>query len=197
MSEKVLNDELSWTEVGAIPTPGGGCVRDAFQLAFGDPTKELLPAGMSLYKFNGFSTLGRGTITDATELAPWWSPTYAFKHDAGLAQRMAIAEKLGVSFLEWGRLTSAIKENWSSMKWLLQIELKVKVCAWFGGFKSVSRIDADAKSLRDPKDEAKGGSANLPGGGTQFYIPNLTVGHVACHSLMPLTEITYAFEPLQ
>jgi len=57
----MLNEELSWTEVGALST-GSGSVRDAFQLAFGDPTKELLPAGMSLYKFNGFSTLGPGTI---------------------------------------------------------------------------------------------------------------------------------------
>ena len=65
----MLNEELSWTEVGAL-SAGSGSVRDAFQLAFGDPTKELLPAGMSLYKFNGFSTLGRGAITDATELSP-------------------------------------------------------------------------------------------------------------------------------
>ena len=70
----MLNEELSWTEVGALST-GSGSVSDAFQLAFGDPTKELLPAGMSLYKFNGFSTLGPGTITDATDLSPWWSPT--------------------------------------------------------------------------------------------------------------------------
>jgi hypothetical protein len=184
----MLNEELNWTEVGAIPTPGGGCVRDAFQLAFGDPTKESLPIGMSLYKFNGFSTLGPGTITDATDLSPWWSPTYAFKHDAGLAQRMAIAELNGVSFLEWGRLTSAIKENWSSLKWLLTIELKEPVCAWFGGFKGMSRIDAGgAQSLRDPDKEAKGSSANLPGGGTQFYIPKLKVAHI---------EKTYSIKPL-
>jgi len=181
-----LNEELSWTEVGARPT-GSGCVRDAFQLAFGDPTKELLPAGMSLYKFNGFSTLGPGTITNATELSPWWSPTLAFKHDAGLAQRMSIAELNGVSFREWGRLTSVIKENWSDLAWLLTIELNVAVYAWFGGFKGMSRIDEGQPSKRDPAKEAKGGSANLPGGGTQFYIPNLTVAHI---------EPTYSFKPL-
>jgi hypothetical protein len=181
-----LNEELSWTEVGALPT-GSGCVRDAFQLAFGDPTKELLPAGMSLYKFNGFSTLGPGTITDATELSPWWSPTYAFKRDAGLAQRMSIAERNGVSFREWGRLTSVIKENWSDLAWLLTIELKVAVYAWFGGFKGMSRIDDAEPSKRDPAKEAKGGSANLPGGGTQFYIPKLTFAHI---------EPTYSCKPL-
>ena len=181
-----LNEELSWTEVGAMST-GSGSVRDAFQLAFGDPTKELLPAGMSLYKFNGFSTLGPGTITNATELSPWWSPTLAFKHDAGLAQRMSIAEQNGVSFREWGRLTSVIKENWSDLAWLLTIELNVAVYAWFGGFKGMSRIDEGQPSKRDPAKEAKGGSANLPGGGTQFYIPNLTVAHI---------EPTYSFKPL-
>ena len=173
----MLNEELSWTEVGALST-GSGSVRDAFQLAFGDPTKELLPAGMSLYKFNGFSTLGPGTITDATDLSPWWSPTYGFKHDAGLEQRMKIAELNGVSFREWGRLTSVIKENWSSLDWLLTIELKVPVYAWFGGFKGMSRIDAGEQSRRNAAIEAKGGSRNLPGGGTQFYIPNLKVAHI-------------------
>ena len=173
----MLNEELTWTEVGALST-GSGSVRDAFQLAFGDPTKELLPACMSLYKFNGFSTLGRGAIIDATELSPWWSPTYAFKHDAGLAQRMSIAEKNGLSFREWGRLTSVIKENWSSLDWLLTIELKVPVYAWFGGFKGMSRIDAGEQSRRNAAIEAKGGSRNLPGGGTQFYIPNLKFAHI-------------------
>jgi hypothetical protein len=181
----VLNEELGWTEVGAIST-GGGFVRDAFQLAFGDPTKEKLDAGMSLYKFNGFCTLAPGAITDATELSPWWSPTLAFKHDAGLEQRMAIAEKMGVSFREWGRLTSVIKENWSSLDWLLTIELKVPVYAWFGGFKGMSRIDEGQQSKRDAAIEAKGGSAKLPGGGTQFYIPNLKVAHIANHSVKPL-----------
>jgi hypothetical protein len=180
-----LNEELSWNEVGAIST-GSGQVRDAFQLMFGDPTRELLPAGMSLYKFNGYSTLAQGTVTDATDLSPWWSPTKSFKHDAGLVQRMSIAEKNGVSFREWGRLTSVIKENWSSLDWLLTIELKVPVYAWFGGFKGMSRLDAGEKSKRDKAVEAKGGSKNLPGGGTQFYIPNLTVGHISTHSFKPL-----------
>jgi len=105
-----LNKGLSRGEVGAIET-GGGHVRYAFQLMFGDPTRELLPTGMSIYKFNGFNTLGRGAITDATPMSPWWSPTLPFKHDAGLAQRQAIAEANGVSMREWGRLTLVIKEN--------------------------------------------------------------------------------------
>lgn len=180
-----LNEEMNWSEVGQIST-GSGKVQDAFQLMFGEPTKELLPAGMSLYKFNGFGTLAPGAVTDQTDLSPWWSSTHGFKHDAGLAQRIAIAEKNGVSFREWGRLTSVIKENWSSLDWLLTIELKVPVYAWFGGFKGMSRIDDGAQSKRNSAIEAKGGSKNLPGGGTQFYIPNLKVGHISSHSFKPL-----------
>lgn len=172
-----LNQELSWSGVGEIST-GSGKVRDAFQLMFGDPTKELLPAGMLLYKFNGYSTLGQGQITDETDLSPWWSPTLGFKHDAGLVQRMSIAEKNGVSFREWGRLTSVIKEEWSSLDWLLTIELKVPIYAWFGGFKGMSRTDKGTQSKRNNAIEARGGSKNLPGGGTQFYIPNLKVAHI-------------------
>jgi hypothetical protein len=55
----ILNEQLSWNEVGAIETGGGGRVRDAFQLMFGNPTKELLPIGMSIYKFNAYNTLGQ------------------------------------------------------------------------------------------------------------------------------------------
>lgn len=180
-----LNKEMNWGQVGDIST-GSGKVRDAFQLMFGDPTKELLPAGTALYKFNGFSTLGQGVITPDTDLSPWWSPVNGYKHDAGLVQRMKIAEKNGVSFREWGRLTSVIKENWSTLDWLLTIELSEPVYAWFGGFKGMSRIDAGEKSRRNNALEAKGGSKNLPGGGTQLYIPNLKVRHLAAHSFKPL-----------
>lgn len=180
-----LNEELTWADVGNIST-GSGSVRDAFQLAFGEPTKELLPAGTSLYKFNGFSSLGQGQITADTGLSPWWSPTRSFKHDAGLEQRMKIASANGVSFREWGRLTSVIKENWSTLAWLLTIELEVPVYGWFGGFKGMSRIDSGEQSRRDNAVEAKGGTKNLPGGGTQFYIPALKVGHIRSHSFTPL-----------
>lgn len=181
-----LNEELAWSQVGDISTGGSGKVRDAFQLMFGNPTKELLPAGMSLYKFNAYNSLSSGPATDATPLSPWWSPTRAFKHDAGLEQRQKIADRNGVSMREWGRLTSVIKENWSSLDYLLVIELKVAVYAWFGGFKGMSRIDPGAQSRRNAALEKKGAGTNLPGGGTQFYIPNLTVGHLAGHAFSPL-----------
>jgi hypothetical protein len=180
-----LNEELDWSQVGDIST-GSGKVRNAFQSAFGDPSKELLSVGMSLYKFNNYSTLSPGEVTDDTELSPWWSPTQAFKHDAGLTQRLSIAEKNGVSFREWGRLTSVIKEDWSSMAFLLTIEIKEPVYAWFGGFKGMSRLDDKHKSKRDKALENAGASRNLPGGGTQFYIPNLKVMHIRKYAFKPI-----------
>jgi hypothetical protein len=174
----VLNEQLTWNDVGAIETGGGGHVRDAFQLMFGNPTKELLPVGMSIYKFNAYNSLGQGTITDATALSPWWSPTLSFKHDAGLSQRQSVAAANGVSMREWGRLTSVIKESWSSLDWLLIVELRRPVYAWFGGFKGMARLDPGTESRRNTALEGKGRSKNLPGGATQFYIPNMTVGDI-------------------
>ena len=182
----MLNKELSWGEVGAISTGPGAHVRDAFQLMFGEPTKELLPAGTSLYKFNGFSSLAAGAVTDATPLSPWWSPVHAFKHDAGLEQRLKIAEANGVSMREWGRLTSVIKENWNSLDYLLTVVLREPVYAWFGGFKGMARIDAGQQSKRNSALEARGAGKGLPGGGTQFYIPNLTVASISAHAFRPL-----------
>jgi len=180
-----LNKDMTWTDVGNIST-GSGLVRDAFQLMYGAPTKELLPAGMLIYKFNGYSTIAQGELTPATDMSPWWSATLPYKHDAGLKQRKLIAQKNGVTFREWGRLTSVIKEDWSSMAWLLKVELKEPVYAWFGGFKGMSRSDNPSKSKMDVAKEAKGSAKNLPGGGTQFYIPNLTFAHIRKHSFEPM-----------
>jgi hypothetical protein len=177
-----LNEQLSWADVGAISTGPGTSVSDAFQLLFGNPTKELLPKGTKLYKFSGFATLARGAVVADTPMSPWWSPIHAYKHDAGLEQKIKIAQANGVSLREWGRLTSAIKENWSSLDWLLTIELAAPVYAWFGGFKSMDRIDPGVQTARNTALEKRGGSSKLPGGATQFYIPNLTYAHFTSHS---------------
>ncbi|MCK6262751.1 hypothetical protein KP803_05620 [Vibrio sp. ZSDE26] len=176
----ILNHDLDWSKVGSIST-GSGYVRDAFQLKFGDPTRELLPAGMAIYKFNAYPTLGAGVITDDTGLSPWWSPVESFKHDAGLEQKMKIAQLNGVSLREWGRLTSVIKENWSTLDFLLEVRLKFPVYAWFGGFKGMNRLDSGAQSKRNTELEARSSVNKLPGGATQFYIPNLTVGYLMSH----------------
>jgi len=47
----------------------------------------------------------------------------------------------------------------------------------------MTRIDAGQASKRDGNVEAKGSTKNLPGGGTQFYIPNLTTDDVTLVSV--------------
>lgn len=181
-----LNSELDWSQVGNISTGPGTTVSDAFNTSYGIPTKELLPEGTRLYKFSGFKSLARDSLDEHTPLTPWWSSVEQFKHGESLAQRRSMADLSGVSMREWGRLTSVIKENWSSMDWLLVITLRVPVYAWFGGFKGMPRIDNGAPSLRRIELENKGKGGNLPGGSTQFYIPNFKFGHISKHDFSPL-----------
>jgi len=149
-------------------------VRSAFQTKFNVPTKERLPSGFVLYKFNSHPSLHGPT---SKSLSPWWSPMEPYKHDAGWAEKKKIAKANGVSVREWGRLTSAIKENWNSLNYLLVITLKVPVHGFFGGFAHQLRKDPKQPSLMLPG-EGKGSTKNLPGGATQFYIPNLEADHV-------------------
>lgn len=162
-----LNQNVGWNDLEDF-------VRAAFQTKFGMPEKVLLPAGTVLYKFNDFRTL-HGPSSNA--LSPWWSPYNPYKHDAGWVQKEKIAKANGVSVREWGRLTSAVKENWNSLNYLLVINLKVPVYGFFGGFSQMSRIDVGVASKVRPG-EMRGGSKNLPGGATQIFIPNLTADHV-------------------
>ncbi|HRO43105.1 MAG TPA: hypothetical protein PL009_09740 [Flavipsychrobacter sp.] len=172
-----VNSNVEWSDLPDF-------VRAAFQTKFGMPRKVLLPAGMIIYKFNDFMTL-HGPTSNA--LSPWWSPFNAYQHDAGWEQKAKIAKANGVSVREWGRLTSAVKENWNSMNYLLVITLKEPVYGFFGGFAQMARVDAGAASKVRPG-EQRGGSKNLPGGATQFYIPNLTSDHVSAWRVEDLSR---------
>jgi hypothetical protein len=162
-----LNHDVGWNDLEPF-------VRSAFQTKFGMPEKVLLPAGTVLYKFNDFRTLHG---PNGNGLSPWWSPYNSYKHDAGWEQKAKIAKANGVSVREWGRLTSAVKENWNSLNYLLIITLKDSVYGFFGGFSQMARIDAGAAS-KVKAGEARGAGKNLPGGATQIFIPNLTSDHV-------------------
>lgn len=177
-----LNENLSWGEVGAIKTGAGGSVRDAFKSKHAEKV-PLLP-GTKLYKFNDFNS---PTRPGSKELSPWWSPYDDYRHDGGWEQRKKLAALLGVSIRELGRVTSAVKENWNSLQYLLVITLSAHVYAFFGGFAQMPRIDQGAASKVVAASagggsfiaEGRGATANLPGGGTQFYIPNLTTGEIS------------------
>jgi hypothetical protein len=59
------------------------------------------------------------------------------------------------------------------------------VYGWFGGFKGMARKGkGKGDSMRDASvEKAAGRSKNLPGGGIQFYIPNLKYAQVKMQSL--------------
>jgi hypothetical protein len=168
-----LNENLSWGGVGAISTGGGKTVSDAFK--GGEAEKVLLSPGFVLYKFNDFNT---PTAPGQKALSPWWSPFEDYRHDGGWVQRRKLAGHLGVTIREFGRVTSAVKENWNSLQYLLVITLSVEVWAFFGGFAQMARIDAGSAS-KVKGGEGRGQTKNLPGGGTQFYIPDLTTDQVS------------------
>ena len=146
-----------------------GNVGAAFQSAFGNPTKELLPTGSSIYKFNGFRTITRNEPPQQTDImSPWWSPTEAFQHDPGLNEKKRFAKMQGVTLREYGRITSAVSEDWNSLAFILEIKLACPVYAWFGGFTSQPRVQNTTKaSLRDASIEARGPVTKLAGGATQ------------------------------
>jgi hypothetical protein len=130
---------------------------------------------MGLYKFNDFNS---PTSPGSKALSPWWSPYDDYRHDGGWVQRKKLAGHLGVSIREFGRVTSAVKENWNSLQYLLVITLSDPVYAYFGGFAQMPRKDAGSNS-KVAAGEGRGRTANLPGGGTQFYIPNLTLDQIS------------------
>ena len=112
-----LNEELNWAQVGAIVTDpaSGATVADAFQLMFGPPSKDLMPKGMKVYKFNSYPSISPNDPPPADfAMSPWWTSSLPYKHDGGLVQKLKMAEANGVSAREWGRLTSVIKEEWNS-----------------------------------------------------------------------------------
>lgn len=174
MSRVCLNFGRDWDEVGNIVTAwsGGkpsGWVKDAFK--GGTAEKILIKAGTLLYKFNDFPVLvDMGfmssrfgvTVEGSVTISPWWTPYNAFPpvgagaesiprsglQDPGWLAKRALAARFGVSIREWGRITSAVKENWNSLRYLMVIGLKHDAYGWFGGFSAMSRIDPGGASKR-------------------------------------------------
>ena len=182
-----LNDENTWEEVGSYdpatnkPSETGAYVRDCFKN--GTAQKRLLDTSLKLYKFSHGAELTR---ENSNEVSPWWSPYDAWEWDAGWEERKKLAAQLKVNIRELGRVTSAIKENWNSLSHLLVIHLNNGAYGYFGGFAQMCRIDEGEASKRDDNIEKTGNTKNLPGGGSQFYIPNLTSGYVTQISAEPL-----------
>ena len=160
-----LNGPLSLSEVGAIST-GSNSVADAFKLKYAE--KVLLTVGTKLYKFNDFSS---PTPPGSKILSPWWSPYDDYRHDAGWEERKKLAKLLGVSIRELGRVTSAVKENWNSLQYLLIITLSQAVYAFFGDFAQMPRQDAGTVSKRVITAPAGVGAFEAEGRGAKKTCP--------------------------
>ena len=173
----VINQNLSWLEVGAMIVHGR-----PVRAAFLDARMVRLPAGTKLYKFNTDPTLYADKKTG--NVTPWWSPYNAYDVDPGWQFKLSMARNLNVSIRELGRVTSAIPEKWNNLKYRVTITLKVDMFVAYGRFKQQARHEARTVGPEPikhaPKShigsfqpEGQGKTANLPGGGRQFFIPNL------------------------
>jgi hypothetical protein len=177
---RVLTDKEWWAEVGDIVTDPKRSVPTRVRNAFSGPVEIVhLRAGTTLYKFNDFNSLQSPAARERNEpISPWWSPYYPFRHDPGWQAKVHLAQHLGVSIREFGRVTSAVKENWNSLRFLCVITLRAGVRAAFGGFAQMRRRDL-LRASKVQAGEGRGLTENLPGGGTQFYIPQLDARNVS------------------
>lgn len=167
-----INSHLTWEDVGSIKQ-GTNRVSNFFL----DGKMVTLPAKTKLYKFNSYPSLRPDKAGNVT---PWWSAFDAYDVDPGWYAKATMARVLGVSIRELGRVTSAITEGWNSCEYLATITLTVDIKVAYGRFKSVMRNDGSGNmAIRAGsragvvRDEGRGLTKKLPGGGRQFYIPNL------------------------
>lgn len=175
-----LNEQLTWAVVGpSIPPGDDHPVSSDF---LGPPQKVRLDGGFLLYRFNSGSRLG-------VPVSPWWSPYYPYLYGSGWEQRRKLAELFSVSVRELGRVTSAISEQWNSNAFLLVAKLLVPAWCFFGHIAGKPRLQEAGESRRlvaanagdrgGFRPEGRGATAGLPGGATQFYLPNLAPTHLA------------------
>lgn len=208
----VINSRMTAQDMLNIVTDNGPpkttYVRDAFKY----PERVLIPAGTRLYKFNTTRDLFIPNSAESRNEKPisaWWSPYHAYRHDPGWLQKRAMAQHFKVSIREYGRNTSAIKEDWNTLSWLGMITLKVSAWALFGGFAAMDRRTGHADNLLKQASkpyakasyldaikeaggnrlEKKGTTNRLPGGGSQFYIPNLYLSHIENYKVEPMVNI--------
>tara|TARA_B110000879_G_C10942237_1_gene420316 strand:+ start:98 stop:646 length:549 start_codon:yes stop_codon:yes gene_type:complete len=165
-----INEDLTWLTVGAMDT-GNGPVRDAFI----DGKMVILKERFKLYKFNTDASLTPNKTTGI--VTPWWSAYNAYDVDPGWQAKLNMASSLGTSIRELGRVTSAISEDWSSCGFLSIIELTVPIKVAYGRFKHQKRNQGGTSKILDGERRGRGKTPNLPGGGRQFYIPNLKTIH--------------------
>lgn len=180
-----INKHLTWNDVGYMKVSGRQ-VRNAFL----DARMVKLHAGMRLFKFNSYPSLWPD---QQGNVSPWWSSLDEWSDegsphdiDPGWNSKLKLAKVLRCSIREYGRVTSAITEGWNSCEFKVTITLTTDIWVDYGRFKKMPRNDGGSQVLTAGKmmmlgrvapsgfvAERKGFTTNLPGGGRQFFIPNL------------------------
>ena len=173
----ILNQLETWSGCGQS-------VHDAFK---GDAEKIELRAGFRIYKFNAYDRLLPPGKPESSVITPWWSPYEAFAWDAGLENRRKTALAMGgASLRELSRIVVAVREDWSSLRYLVTARLAAPSYAFFGSVAPQARITPGASSRR-MSDERQARAPKLVGSGSQFYIPNLRLADLTD---IEITEVT-------
>jgi hypothetical protein len=160
MPDVVLTQSCYWD---SLPPD----VKRAF---IGQGEKVFLPKNFALYKLTEFDIADRdGSIT------AWWSPVNPFRMDPGLESRKGVASRLNVPFSDLVRVTYAVREDWNASTYLLTAVLLKGVYGFYGQCSLQPRLTL-GKAPRP--NVLRGNTANLPGYGWQFYIPNLMAAHI-------------------
>ena len=159
-AEAGLNFNLVW---GQMP-------KDVTGAFIGTPKKVKLEPGFALCKFTEYFIANRaGKITE------WWNPVQGYGIDPGLASRQNLARVLGANPSDLVRVTSAVKENWNALTFILQARLLKPVYGFWGQCSKMERLETGQTARPGLP---KGRTKNLPGYARQFYIPHLTAGHI-------------------
>jgi hypothetical protein len=159
----ILNQSLTWGDLDVS-------VRTAF---IGVGRKLWLAPGFCLYKTTEFDLMKPNNT--ATE---WWSPVDPFQQDPGLDSRRSLARRLGAPLGDLLRAQAAVREDWNALTYLLTARLTQRVWGWYGQCSMQPRLSPNAQPRNGTPQGKLFRTANLPGYGWQFYIPNMTAKHV-------------------
>jgi hypothetical protein len=190
-SSAAINSQLTLGDMGAMKTASGRVAN-----AFLDPQLVMLPAKTRVYKFNTYPSL---RPDDSGNVTPWWTSFEPYDVDPGWYAKLAMAKTFGISVRELGRVTSAITESWNSCEFLYTITLTVDIWVMYGRFRQMSRTDTGASKVITGanrgavvgpiRDEGKMKTRNLPGGGRQFFIPNLKPAYYTSPTVQSLVQM--------
>jgi hypothetical protein len=192
-----LNENLKWERLEPE-------VRDAFE--GGRAEKVQLKSGFRLYKFTHGDLCPREKTADGhsgkllvDKVTPWWSPFFSYNGneglhgpflphhgDYGLQGRVQFCRQTGNCPVELTRHSAAVRTNWNNLTHVLTAYLTDDVWAFWGRASAQPKFGDQTidhmRSFDDVLAELSGRQPDritLPGGASQFYIPNLIRGDSA------------------